>query len=111
MSSPETRLRAYQVIQRRPDLPPGPSLARRWVEEGVGQFPVWEAVVDAIEEAEERGRVAGALAARGDSILPTAGFIGGRVRVPGDGPKCRCGKPAVWSGYCYMEDGKGSCRG
>lgn len=32
-----------------------------------------------------------------------------RVRVPGDGPKCACGKPAVWSGYCQMEDGKGYC--
>lgn len=33
-----------------------------------------------------------------------------RVRTPGDGPKCVvCGKPAVWSGYCKMEDGKGYC--
>lgn len=32
-----------------------------------------------------------------------------RVRTPGDGPKCRCGKPAVWSGWCQMEDGKGFC--
>lgn len=32
-----------------------------------------------------------------------------RVRTPGDGPKCACGKPAVWSGYCQMEDGRGYC--
>lgn len=33
-----------------------------------------------------------------------------RIRTPGDGPKCVvCGKPAVWSGYCKMEDGKGYC--
>ena len=33
----------------------------------------------------------------------------GRVRTPGDGPRCRCGKPAVWSGWCEMEDGRGYC--
>lgn len=33
-----------------------------------------------------------------------------RIRTPGDGPKCMiCGKPAVWSGYCQMEDGHGYC--
>jgi len=33
-----------------------------------------------------------------------------RVRVPGDGPKCGvCGRPAVWSGFCQMEDGRGYC--
>lgn len=33
-----------------------------------------------------------------------------RQRVPGDGPKCMvCGRPAVWSGYCQMEDGRGYC--
>lgn len=35
----------------------------------------------------------------------------GRVRTPGDGPKCRCGKPAVWGGYCQMADGRGYCSG
>lgn len=32
-----------------------------------------------------------------------------RVREQGDGPKCKCGKPAVWSGFCQMEDGHGYC--
>lgn len=32
-----------------------------------------------------------------------------RVRVPGDGPKCACGKPAVWNGFCQMADGRGYC--
>lgn len=32
-----------------------------------------------------------------------------RTRVPGDGPKCGCGAPAVWSGFCQMEDGRGYC--
>ncbi len=32
-----------------------------------------------------------------------------RQRVLEDGPKCRCGAPAVWSGYCQMEDGRGLC--
>lgn len=32
-----------------------------------------------------------------------------RERVDGDGPKCRCGRPAVWSGFCEMADGKGWC--
>lgn len=32
-----------------------------------------------------------------------------RERSPGDGPKCGCGRPAVWSGFCQMVDGKGYC--
>lgn len=33
-----------------------------------------------------------------------------RIRQDGDGPKCKvCGKPAVWSGFCEMADGKGYC--
>lgn len=32
-----------------------------------------------------------------------------RTRAPGDGPKCACGAPAVWSGFCQMADGLGYC--
>ncbi len=32
-----------------------------------------------------------------------------RERVYGDGPLCSCGRPAVWSGRCAMEDGRGYC--
>lgn len=32
-----------------------------------------------------------------------------RERLAGDVPRCRCGKPAVWSGLCQMADGKGWC--